>query len=222
MNTRFVWPVCIAAAAHGALLFGFPKSARPSLPPVDVICGLPPFSLPPPEEENVVLLVREKSDTETPPRTTPSPRPFEPESSAIAPVRSVVITPPLIPNVSPGGWPAEITRSLPQPDADGTGTWRNGVDGIGSLDRVPRTRLQVAPLYPPEARRDGRSGTVTIEFMVDEAGNVVVPRVVGSSDRVFEAAAVRAVAKWRFEPGRRQGRIVRFRMAVPIHFNLNE
>ena len=33
---------------------------------------------------------------------------------------------------------------------------------------------------------------------------------------------LRAVAKWRFEPGRRHGQIVRFRMVVPIHFSLNE
>ena len=51
---------------------------------------------------------------------------------------------------------------------------------------------------------------------IDLAGEVVE-----SSDRVFEEAAVRAVAKWRFEPGRRDGRVVRFRMAVPIVFALN-
>ena len=48
------------------------------------------------------------------------------------------------------------------------------------------------------------------------------PRVVSSSDRVFEENALRAVAKWQFEPGRRNGQVVRFRMSVPIVFKLNE
>ena len=81
---------------------------------------------------------------------------------------------------------------------------------------------KIAPLYPAEARRDGRSGIVTMEFVVNEAGEVTTPRITGASDLVFEAAALRAVAKWRFEPGRRHGQIVRFRMVVPIHFSLNE
>jgi protein TonB len=112
------------------------------------------------------------------------------------------------------------TFTLPQGDVVGPG--RAGVVTGGELDRTPRTRLQPAPLYPAEARRDGRSGSVTVEFVVDESGVVVAPRVTSSSDRVFEEAALRAVAKWRFEPGRRHGKVVRFRLAVPIHFSLNE
>jgi protein TonB len=61
-----------------------------------------------------------------------------------------------------------------------------------------------------------------VEFLVDESGRVNHPHVVSSSDRVFEEAAVRAVAKWQFEPGRRDGKIVRFRMTVPIVFRLSE
>jgi protein TonB len=39
---------------------------------------------------------------------------------------------------------------------------------------------------------------------------------------MFEEPTLRAVAKWQFEPGRRDGRIVKFRMTVPVLFNLNE
>ena len=56
---------------------------------------------------------------------------------------------------------------------------------------------------------------------IEEAA-AIDPRVVKSSDRMFEEPTLRAVAKWQFEPGRRAGRIVRFRMAVPVVFNLNE
>jgi protein TonB len=66
------------------------------------------------------------------------------------------------------------------------------------------------------------TGEVLVEFMVDESGAVRDPRIIRSSDRVFEESAVRAVSRWRFEPGRRNGAIVRFKMAVPIVFTLAE
>ncbi|MBE36925.1 MAG: hypothetical protein CMI16_15450 [Opitutaceae bacterium] len=47
------------------------------------------------------------------------------------------------------------------------------------------------------------------------------PYLINRTDRRFEEAALRAVSKWRFEPGRRHGRVVQFRMAVPIIFRLN-
>ena len=90
------------------------------------------------------------------------------------------------------------------------------------LDNTPRTRFQPAPHYPPSARSTGLTGEVLVEFTVDESGRVLDPHIVRSSDRMFEEPSLRAVAKWQFEPGRSGGRIVRFRMAVPVVFNLNE
>jgi protein TonB len=60
-----------------------------------------------------------------------------------------------------------------------------------------------------------------VEFVVDEAGHVLDPHVLRSSNPLFEAPTLRAVAKWRFEPGRKDGRVVRFRMAVPVEFAVN-
>ncbi len=91
-----------------------------------------------------------------------------------------------------------------------------------ALDNPPRTRFQPAPIYPFESKRDGLRGEVVVEFIVDESGLVRDPRVVSSSSRVFEEATLRAVSKWKFEPGRRAGRIVPFKMAVPVVFNLND
>lgn len=106
----------------------------------------------------------------------------------------------------------------------------DGIDGPGSdlpviarnmLDNEPRTRARVAPNYPAEARSAGITGEVIVEFIVDENGRVRHPRVVRSSDSVFEAATLRAVERWRFEPGKKNGKPVRFRMAVPVVFNLD-
>lgn len=220
MNPKYVWPVCVAAAVHGALLFGFPKSARPALVRpeiIEIVCGLP---LPPPEEELVALVRNESTETTTSSDRDPLPRPDVAPSTERD--RTVVITRPDVTTPAVGDWPTFVVRTPPGPLGDGEGLWRDRIELSGSLDRAPRTRLQTAPLYPAEARRDGRSGIVTVEFVVNEAGEVMTPRVTGATDRIFEEAALRAVAKWRFEPGRRHGQVVRFRMVVPIHFSLSE
>ena len=106
----------------------------------------------------------------------------------------------------------------------GTGTALFGGPIVSGdlLDNPPRTRFQASPLYPFQAKREGTSGEVLVDFMVDEQGRVVEPRVVKSSHPMFDEPTLRAVAKWQFEPGRRDGRIVKFRMTVPVLFNLNE
>jgi outer membrane biosynthesis protein TonB len=48
------------------------------------------------------------------------------------------------------------------------------------------------------------------------------PYVISRTDPLFEEAALRAVGHWRFAPGRHHGRVVRFKMAVPIVFRMNE
>ena len=43
-----------------------------------------------------------------------------------------------------------------------------------------------------------------------------------STQREFESAAVQAVSKWKFRPGKKSGRAVNTHMQVPIVFTLNE
>lgn len=90
----------------------------------------------------------------------------------------------------------------------------------GWLDRAPRTRSQVAPSYPAAERSAGITGEVWVEFLVDEGGRVQHARVIRSSHVAFEPATLRAVERWRFEPGTQQGRSVKFRMVVPVQFRL--
>jgi protein TonB len=61
-------------------------------------------------------------------------------------------------------------------------------------------------------------GTAYILFVVDAQGRVENPQVQKSSDPVFEKPALAAVKQWRFEPGKRNGQPVRFRMRVPVTF----
>jgi protein TonB len=69
----------------------------------------------------------------------------------------------------------------------------------------------------PAIRRKA-PGTVYIVFLVDEEGRVQNPVVQQSPDPVFDRAALDAIKKWKFEPGKRNGKPVRFRMRQPITF----
>jgi periplasmic protein TonB len=90
------------------------------------------------------------------------------------------------------------------------------------LDQQPVPKLQVRPQYPFEMRRAGIAGEVTVDFIVDQNGDVQNAYALKSSQHEFEAEAVKAVARWKFKPGRKAGRNVPTHMQVPIVFTLNE
>jgi protein TonB len=73
-----------------------------------------------------------------------------------------------------------------------------------------------------EMRRQGIAGEVLVEFLIDARGDVHNAFAAHSSWKEFEAAAIQAVAKWKFRPGRKGGRNVVTRMQVPMVFSLNE
>jgi protein TonB len=104
---------------------------------------------------------------------------------------------------------------------------RNPLQGIevfdiSKLDQVPSARFQARPQYPFEMRRAGISGEVLVDFIVDTNGDVRNAFAVHSSQREFESAAVQAVSKWKFRPGRKGGHAVFTHMQVPIVFTLDQ
>jgi protein TonB len=88
---------------------------------------------------------------------------------------------------------------------------------MADLDQQPRVLYQPSPILDAKVRRK-MPGKVNVIFIVDAGGRVESPRVLSSSDPVFERPALAAVRQWRFEPGKRNGRPVRFRMKIPITF----
>jgi RNA polymerase sigma factor (sigma-70 family) len=92
---------------------------------------------------------------------------------------------------------------------------------ISMLDQIPVARFQARPQYPFEMRRSQIGGEVVVGFEVDRNGDVQNAAAVRASRREFEAAAVQAVSKWKFKPGRKGGADVVTRMQVPIVFSLD-
>ena len=77
-----------------------------------------------------------------------------------------------------------------------------------------------APSYPPEAFRNGESGTVLLRVHVDPQGvPYTIDLVQSSRSRALDRAATQAVQRWRFRPAIRGGQPVAGEVQVPITFS---
>ena len=93
---------------------------------------------------------------------------------------------------------------------------------ISKLDQIPSPKFQPSPQYPFEMRRAGVTGEVVVDFIVTDTGDVRNAYAARSTAREFESAAIQAVSKWKFRPGKRGGRAVNTHMQVPVGFTLTD
>jgi len=77
----------------------------------------------------------------------------------------------------------------------------------------------VAPEVPSSFSRSGSVGLVTVNFLVDEKGNVQDPTIVKSSHPELEEPALTAIKKWRFKPAKKDGNVVAVKVTIPIKFD---
>ena len=213
MISRFALPVTIAVSGEAVLLLCFnqpvPAMARAPKPPEP-----PPVSQP---VDDTPVVVTSNDDSGGEQSARPS-RPVLPEPPSIPDAGKMTIDAP--PVTIDSSKPIYRIESRP-PAGIGDGLVDgNGTIGAGLLDNAPRMRVQLPPKYPYEAKRDALEGEVVVEFGVDESGRVFDPHVVSSTNAIFEDPTLVAVGKWRFEPGRRDGKAVSFRMMVPVEFHL--
>lgn len=81
--------------------------------------------------------------------------------------------------------------------------------------------LQDAVTYPVGAREAGIAGRVLVAFVVDAEGRVAEAAVLRSAHPLLDDAALAAVYRAPFEPGRLQGAPVAVRMVLPVVFTLD-
>ncbi len=70
-------------------------------------------------------------------------------------------------------------------------------------DIVPLVRIN--PDYPPRALSRGLQGWVIVQFTISATGTVKDQKVVDSSNEVFNDAALKAIARWRYNPKVEEG-----------------
>lgn len=121
--------------------------------------------------------------------------------------------------LNPGGggdWGGDFALDLGKYMKSAAGA--EGILSMSDLDQRPRALYQPNPVYPPQLQKQGIGGTVYILFVVSEDGRVDKVKVQSSPNPILEREALKAIRNWRFEPGRRGGKPVSFRMRVPITF----
>jgi TonB family protein len=89
---------------------------------------------------------------------------------------------------------------------------------VSQLDAAPKPLSRRPPVYPTSHLGTGRPGSARIEFFIDEKGDAQLPRIVECSEPEFGYAAAQAIATWRFEVPRRQGKPVITRVQIPMNF----
>jgi protein TonB len=156
---------------------------------------------PPPEEEEP----EEEDEPEDAPELTEDSQPLDLSQLELA----------LNPGFSDGLLAGDFTVNLKTVTSSNTDV--DALFSLADLDQKPRVIYQPGPRITNEVRKNA-PGTVYVIFIVDQQGRVANPIVQKSTAAVFEKPALDAVKQWKFEPGKRSGTPVRFRMRVPITF----
>ena len=91
-------------------------------------------------------------------------------------------------------------------------------------DAVPMVR--VPPQYPERAQQRGIEGRVLVEFTISKSGSVKNPKVIAyEPSRIFNKAALKAVAQWKYNPKIEDGKPVEqhgIRISIPFVLGGNE
>ena len=90
---------------------------------------------------------------------------------------------------------------------------------VGSNIKAPRQTFSVQPEYPALAKQAHVWGTVVVNAVIDEHGNVVGARALNGHPLLIPAA-LKAVLQWKYEPTLLNGAPVAVEMEVTVHFSL--
>ena len=85
---------------------------------------------------------------------------------------------------------------------------------------APVATMKVDPAYPPDVLRDKVEGTVTLYAVIRPDGTVDGIKVLNSLDSRLDETAVRALSRWHFRPGTRNGEPVALEAVVEVPFRM--
>ncbi len=153
----------------------------------------------------------------------------KPEIPSTQPVqREAVESTPTTVMTTPG---TDVVDLAPTPPAP--------IDGIGitgvKVDPIKLPPVMVDPMidshyagvfqptYPADERRAGHEGKVMVRVLIGVDGRVKqVEKLAASSDSFFEVTRRRALEKWRFKPGTKDGVPVEAWRSMSVTFVLND
>lgn len=111
---------------------------------------------------------------------------------------------------------------------DGAGASFSGLGGGGSVAgaggsvvKSARVLKRAEPVYPERAKAAQITGSVTLKIHISESGEVLHCLVMSSEPSgVFDASAISAVEKWKFEPAVKNGQKVSSYMVQKLSFRM--
>jgi len=92
---------------------------------------------------------------------------------------------------------------------------------MSDLDKKPRLIRKGTVRYPSEMKKAKREGMVRLLLLISETGTVKVEKVISSDHPAFEAAAITALEKSKYEPPMRDGKKVKARYVIKVPFRMN-
>jgi periplasmic protein TonB len=100
------------------------------------------------------------------------------------------------------------------------GNMGGGAYKIGGGVSPPTVLFKVEPEYSEEARKAKFQGTVVLFVVVDEHGNPRDLKVVRPLGLGLDQKAIEAVEKWKFSPGKKDGKPVPVQATIEVNFRL--
>jgi len=100
------------------------------------------------------------------------------------------------------------------------GGFGGGAFKVGGGVSQPSVLVKVDPEYSEEARKAKYSGTVLLQLVVDIDGKAKSIKVVKGVGLGLDEKAVEAVQKWKFLPGKKDGKPVPVYATVEVNFRL--
>ncbi|MFO8085611.1 MAG: TonB family protein [Desulfobacterales bacterium] len=114
--------------------------------------------------------------------------------------------------------------ALPVPDIKSISVDVSGMKefyGIGEIDYPLTPLVQMHPIYPMMAKRQGIEGWVKVKFLVAETGRVEQISIMDAQpEDIFDNAVKQCVNAWRFKPGTVEGVPVKVWAETIIRFEL--
>jgi TonB family protein len=95
---------------------------------------------------------------------------------------------------------------------------------LGAVTELPKIVKSVNPIYPQTAQSLGITGSITVNALIDEKGNVIDTGILKGikDDKGLGKAAENAVKKWKFQPARKDGVAVKVWKSFVIAFKADK
>ena len=154
------------------------------------------------EKTRLEQQARQQTTTQAPVlgRTTPAPQPQPVATQTVAPATQTVAPAPqpVVPAPQPVA-PAPVPAPEPQVQRAQLGELvPSGTEGLNPA----RISHQAAATYPPIARMQRMQGTVIVNALINENGQVVETKILSSASTILNEAAVQSVRRSTFTPGK--------------------